>query len=263
METPVTSLGTRSGVHWMRRKARSSERATARASVVFPTPGTSSSRTWPSTRSAPSSCSVTSRFPTTTAPMCSTRRSVAPRTVSVTRELCSLQFRDGGSTRRGPTANHARGHERDGEADEGSHGVQREHDRILLAHRERSEGPLDEEDEGDPDECSEGHLSTVHRPRRDRECDGREDVDDPSPSVSRRGPGPPAGNVAFVDPVRDECEGEGERHAPDEPGTARGDRTAAASHGLGVLFGFRACRARALEREERVDVRRRIAEPPH
>ena len=41
-ETPVTSDGSRSGVNWMRRTVQSTDRASARASIVFPTPGTSS-----------------------------------------------------------------------------------------------------------------------------------------------------------------------------------------------------------------------------
>src|SRR5207244_27926 len=40
--TPVTSDGSRSGVNWMREKEQSSERASALASIVFPTPGKSS-----------------------------------------------------------------------------------------------------------------------------------------------------------------------------------------------------------------------------
>ncbi len=80
IDTPVMSDGTMSGVHWTRRKSRSSERARARASVVFPTPGTSSSSTWPSTRSAAKSCSTGSFVPTTTRPTCATRRSAASLT---------------------------------------------------------------------------------------------------------------------------------------------------------------------------------------
>src|SRR5947207_5859040 len=245
METPVMSLGTRSGVHWMRRKVRSSDRATARARVVFPTPGTSSSRTWPSTRRAPSSCSVTSRFPTTTAPTCSTRRSAAPRTVRLTRELCGLQFRDGGSARCGPAANDARGHERDREADEGTHRVQREHDRILLAHRERREGPLDEEDERDADQRAQRYLPAVHGTRRDREGDRRERVDDPTPAVAGRGPSLPARHVALVDAVRDKRERQSDRHPADEPRVPPGDG-APATPRFRVMFGFRGGRARAL-----------------
>ena len=40
--TPVTSLGSRSGVNWIRRTLASIDAARALASVVFPTPGTSS-----------------------------------------------------------------------------------------------------------------------------------------------------------------------------------------------------------------------------
>src|SRR5919198_2682196 len=40
--TPVTSEGSRSGVNWSRENAASSERASAFASIVFPTPGKSS-----------------------------------------------------------------------------------------------------------------------------------------------------------------------------------------------------------------------------
>src|SRR5256885_10869086 len=173
------SLGTRSGVHWMRLKLRSSERATERASVVFPTPGTSSRRTWPSTSRAPSSCSVTSRFPTTTAPTCSTRRSVALRTVRVTRELCGLQFSDGGSVPRWPTPDHARRDERDGEAHEGADSMQGEHDRILLAHRERRDPALDEQDEGDADELAQRDSPAVDRARGARPRDRRADTDEP------------------------------------------------------------------------------------
>ena len=40
--TPVTSLGSRSGVNWIRRTEQSIDRASALASMVLPTPGTSS-----------------------------------------------------------------------------------------------------------------------------------------------------------------------------------------------------------------------------
>ena len=45
---PTTSAGSRSAVHWTRANSRSIERASARASVVLPTPGRSSMSTWPS-----------------------------------------------------------------------------------------------------------------------------------------------------------------------------------------------------------------------
>ena len=41
------SLGVMSGVNWMRLNEQSSDRASAEASVVLPTPGTSSISTWP------------------------------------------------------------------------------------------------------------------------------------------------------------------------------------------------------------------------
>ena len=44
---PRTSLGSRSGVPWTREKSRPRARLKARARSVFPTPGTSSIRTWP------------------------------------------------------------------------------------------------------------------------------------------------------------------------------------------------------------------------
>ena len=45
MEKPVMSLGVMSGVNWMRLKEQSSDFASADASVVLPTPGTSSMST--------------------------------------------------------------------------------------------------------------------------------------------------------------------------------------------------------------------------
>src|SRR5437588_2221678 len=50
--TPVTSVGRRSGVNWILRKEQSMDRAMLLASMVFPTPGTSSIRRWPSATSA-------------------------------------------------------------------------------------------------------------------------------------------------------------------------------------------------------------------
>ena len=52
-ERPVTSVGCRSGVHWIRDTvAPSTEPASARARTVFAVPGTSSRSTWPSQASA-------------------------------------------------------------------------------------------------------------------------------------------------------------------------------------------------------------------
>src|SRR5258708_4434117 len=47
METPVTSLGRRSGVNWMRLNVHPIERAIALGRTVLPTPGTSSINTCP------------------------------------------------------------------------------------------------------------------------------------------------------------------------------------------------------------------------
>src|SRR5215218_7189536 len=62
---PVTSLGSRSGVNWMRRVLPPNACAIARASVVFPTPGTSSINTWPPANMAANSSSAVSSLPMT------------------------------------------------------------------------------------------------------------------------------------------------------------------------------------------------------
>jgi len=49
---PVTSLGIRSGVNWIRLNSRSSTWAKERAISVLARPGKSSIRTWPSARIA-------------------------------------------------------------------------------------------------------------------------------------------------------------------------------------------------------------------
>src|ERR671934_990131 len=224
METPVTSLGTRSGVHWMRRNERSSERATARASVVFPTPGTSSSRTWPSTRSAARSCSVASRFPTTTVPTWVARRSAAPRTLWITLKLCGLEGRDGGLLGFGAAPDRPRGDKRERQARERAEGVEGEHDGILLAQRERAERSLDEEDERDHDERAQGELPPVDRARRDHERDRGEEIDDPPGGVGRGRPLLSARHVALVQAVGDEHERERDGHAADHPRVLHGDR---------------------------------------
>ena len=60
--TPVTSVGRRSGVNWIRRNEQSMDLAMDLASMVFPTPGTSSINRWPSatrqTRASRTSCSL-------------------------------------------------------------------------------------------------------------------------------------------------------------------------------------------------------------
>ena len=63
--TPVTSLGSTSGVSWIRANEQSSERASARASVVLPTPGTSSTSTCPSASSATTARSTMAGSPLT------------------------------------------------------------------------------------------------------------------------------------------------------------------------------------------------------
>ena len=64
--TPVTSVGKRSGVNWMRRNEQSMDRAIAFASIVLPTPGTSSMRRCPSATSATSASRISAFFPRTT-----------------------------------------------------------------------------------------------------------------------------------------------------------------------------------------------------
>ena len=68
MEKPVMSLGVMSGVNCMRLNEQSNERASAEASVVLPTPGTSSMSTCPRHRSAIIISSTASCLPTMTLP---------------------------------------------------------------------------------------------------------------------------------------------------------------------------------------------------
>ena len=65
--TPDTSEGSRSGVNWMRRHCPCTVAAIARARVVLPTPGTSSSSTCPWAKSAVSASRTTCGLPSTTA----------------------------------------------------------------------------------------------------------------------------------------------------------------------------------------------------
>ena len=65
--TPDTSEGSRSGVNWMRRHSPFTVAAMARARVVLPTPGTSSSSTCPWAKSAVSASRTTCGLPSTTA----------------------------------------------------------------------------------------------------------------------------------------------------------------------------------------------------
>ncbi len=61
--TPTTSEGSRSGVNWMRPNSHSTEAARAFARVVLPTPGTSSSRRWPSETRQSTASSTMSDLP--------------------------------------------------------------------------------------------------------------------------------------------------------------------------------------------------------
>jgi hypothetical protein len=54
IDVPVTSVGSRSGVHWIRLNEAPKLAASARASIVLATPGTSSSRICPSQNHATS-----------------------------------------------------------------------------------------------------------------------------------------------------------------------------------------------------------------
>ena len=88
-QTPVMSLGSRSGVNCTRRTEQSIERAKVLASSVLPTPGTSSTRRWPSASSTVIAVRTTDCFPSMTefidaaseADTCSTWSSDAPRPV--------------------------------------------------------------------------------------------------------------------------------------------------------------------------------------
>ncbi len=77
MGTPVMSDGSRSGVHCSRFMPMSSERARARASIVLPVPGTSSSSTWPRQSSATTASSITGRLPMITFSMFAISDSIA------------------------------------------------------------------------------------------------------------------------------------------------------------------------------------------
>src|SRR5215218_103625 len=79
--TPVTSLGSRSGVNWMRENEQSTERASAFASIVFPTPGKSSMIRCPSaTRHSTANRSVSSGACTTRATLAVIRAIASPAT---------------------------------------------------------------------------------------------------------------------------------------------------------------------------------------
>ena len=60
------SLGSRSGVNWIRRTEQSMDRASALASMVLPTPGTSSTSRWPSASSTVTASRTTLGLPSIT-----------------------------------------------------------------------------------------------------------------------------------------------------------------------------------------------------
>src|SRR6185295_13998694 len=66
IDAPVTSVGSRSGVHWIRLNDVPTLAASARASTVLATPGTSSSRMCPSQNQDTSDRTICDRLPTTT-----------------------------------------------------------------------------------------------------------------------------------------------------------------------------------------------------
>src|ERR1700757_356870 len=74
-ERPVTSVGCRSGVHWMREEtAPSIDCAIARASTVLAVPGTSSNSTCPPHTRAATTSVICSRLPCTPVSMLSSKR---------------------------------------------------------------------------------------------------------------------------------------------------------------------------------------------
>src|SRR5216683_1220343 len=73
-ETPSTSDGSMSEVNWMRWNEAPIERASAAASVVLPTPGTSSISRWPRATRPMTASRTTSGLPTRARPTLSSRR---------------------------------------------------------------------------------------------------------------------------------------------------------------------------------------------
>ena len=65
-DTPVTSLGSRSGVNWMRVTVQSTLRPRALASIVLPTPGTSSTSRCPPASNTTRAVWIASGLPSTT-----------------------------------------------------------------------------------------------------------------------------------------------------------------------------------------------------
>src|SRR6266851_5713107 len=90
MLTPVTSEGSRSGVNCRRSKEQPRERASDLASIVLPTPCTSSIRMWPRLSSAIAHSSISALLPTSTRLTFSTIR--APRASTDPLSICILVY---------------------------------------------------------------------------------------------------------------------------------------------------------------------------
>src|SRR5438045_889676 len=88
--TPVTSDGSRSGVNCMRENEQSSERASAFASIVFPTPGKSSMIRWPSLRRQRAARRSVPSGAWTTRARLSTMRPTTSEACAVLRACCCL-----------------------------------------------------------------------------------------------------------------------------------------------------------------------------
>ncbi len=78
IDTPRMSEGSMSEVNWMRWNFPPIERASAAASVVLPTPGTSSIKRWPRASNPTTASRTASGLPTTQRPMFASNR----RTIS-------------------------------------------------------------------------------------------------------------------------------------------------------------------------------------
>ena len=75
-DTPSTSEGSMSEVNWMRWKPPPIDRASAAASVVLPTPGTSSMSRWPRAMSPTTASRTASGLPTRARDTLSSRRRI-------------------------------------------------------------------------------------------------------------------------------------------------------------------------------------------
>ena len=83
IDTPVMSDGSRSGVNWTRFHVPDTDSAIARARLVLPTPGTSSSRMWPSETRATRAYPIWSSLPCSRrATLASRRRNISPNHVT-------------------------------------------------------------------------------------------------------------------------------------------------------------------------------------